>query len=258
MFVFKKILGALFSPLAFSALILLLGFLYLQFRRTQRKGKFLVFCGIVLILLFGYQFTAERFLRTLENRYPPVGIETLAQTKPPIKWIAVLGGGHVPDPRLPATGRLSESASARLIEAVRLHRQLPGSKLILSGGAVYTRVDEAQVMAEAAAVLNVKPEDIVLEQESRDTEDQAVRIREIVGKDRFVLVTSAAHMPRSMALFKKAGLEPIPAPAHFLAPITERQIEPKMFFPDAENLRKSEIAVHEYLGILWAKIRGKM
>lgn len=258
MFVFKKILGALFSPLAFSVLILLFGFFYLQFRRTQRKGKFFVFCGIVLILLFSYQFTAERLLRTLENRYPPIGLETLAQTKPPIKWIAVLGGGHAPDSRLPATGQLSEPASARLIEAVRLHRQLPGSKLILSGGAVYSRVDEAQVMAKAATVLDVKAKDIVLEQQSRDTEEQAVRVREIVGKDRFVLVTSAAHMPRSMALFKKAGLEPIPAPAHFLAPVAARQIDPGMFFPNAESLRKSESAVHEYLGILWAKARGKL
>lgn len=258
MFVFKKILGYVFSPLTFPVLVLIFGFFYLQFRRTQRKGKFYVLFGIVLLLLFSYQFTADRLLRTLENRYTPVSAETLAQAKPPIKWIAVLGGGHAPDSRLPATGQLSEAASARLIEAVRLHRQLPGSKLILSGGAVYSTLDEAQVMAKAAAILDIKSKDMVLEPKSCDTEEQAIRIREIVGKDRFLLVTSAAHMPRSMALFKKAGLQPVPAPAHFMAPMVSEKINPGMFFPSADDLRKSESAVHEYLGILWAKVRGKL
>lgn len=258
MFLFKKILGCILSPLTFPILILIFGFFYLQFRRTQRKGKFFVFFGIVLLLLFSYQFTADRLVRTLENRYTPVSAEALAQAKSPIKWIAVLGGGHYPDSRLPATGQLSDAASARLIEAVRLHRQLPGSRLILSGGAVYAPVDEAQVMAKAAGILDVKSKDMMLESKSQDTEEQAVRIREIVGKDRFILVTSAAHMPRSMALFKKAGLEPIPAPAHFMAPVVSEKINPGMFFPRADNLRKSESAVHEYLGILWAKVRGKL
>jgi uncharacterized SAM-binding protein YcdF (DUF218 family) len=257
MFLFKKIIAPLCLPLTFSLLILIFGFIFLHFRRKQRRGRFFVFWGIVLLLLFSYGFTSGLLLRSLETRYPPLSAEALVAAKD-VQWIAVLGGGQIDSPRLPATSRLSEATAARLIEAVRLHRELPESRLILSGGAVFTASSEAKTMAEAAPNFGIKAKDIILEAQSRDTEEEAIKIREITGKDRFILVTSAAHMPRSMALFRKAGLDPIPAPAHFLALERPGKIAPRNFYPSADGLRQSEIAVYEYLGLLWAKIRGKI
>jgi len=78
-----------------------------------------------------------------------------------------------------------------------------------------------------------------------------------VGNEKFILVTSASHMPRSMALFEKLDMQPIPAPTDY--GVRKRQgVSPGMFFPSADNLRKAEKAFHEYLGLAWGKIRGQI
>ena len=79
-------------------------------------------------------------------------------------------------------------------------------------------------------------------------------LKKTLGKDSFYLVTSACHMPRSMAMFKKMGTRPIAAPADFQAVWgTQRGID---FFPKADALSDSERAFHEYLGLLWGWWRG--
>ena len=90
---------------------------------------------------------------------------------------------------------------------------------------------------------------------SRDTKDEARLMQKIVGRDRFVLVTSAAHMPRSMALFAKRGMRPVPAPTEYLAAESRG---PARFFPSADGLERAERAFHEYLGLAWAKLRGQI
>jgi len=192
--------------------------------------------------------------RPLEYQYPPL---THHQTIGSIKWIAILGGGHVSDPRLPAAAQLSLTSFGRLGEGIRLYHGLPGSKLILSGGKPFERIAEAKIMAEVAMSIGIKGQDIILEEDSKDTEDEANLIHKIVGTEPFILVTSASHMPRSMALFKKLGMHPIPAPTDFL--VKEGQgMNPNRFYPRAENLYKAERAFYEYLGLAWAKLRGRI
>lgn len=114
-------------------------------------------------------------------------------------------------------------------------------------------------MANIAQDLGVRRENMILESVSRDTEGQAGLIQKIVRNDPFVLVTSAGHMPRSMALFRKLGMQPIPAPTDYR--VRERQgekINPVMFFPQVDGLGKSTIAIYEYLGLAWAKLSGRI
>ena len=92
---------------------------------------------------------------------------------------------------------------------------------------------------------------MIIEDESKDTKDHPKFIQKIVGNDRFVLVTSASHMPRSIALFKKHGMNPIPAPTDYLVKERQGGISPDMFFPGADGLRKAERVVHEYFGLAW-------
>jgi uncharacterized SAM-binding protein YcdF (DUF218 family) len=113
----------------------------------------------------------------------------------------------------------------------------------------------AETMAAAARMLGVQEDRIVLETLSRDTAEQADRIRSIVKEEGVVLVTSAIHMPRSMQLFEQHGIRPVPAPADF----TGRKISgsnPARFFPRAFELGKVESALHEYLGLLWSAVKG--
>ena len=85
----------------------------------------------------------------------------------------------------------------------------------------------------------------------------AANNKKIVGDNKFILVTTASHMPRSMALFKKLGMQPIPAPTDHA--MKRRQgIHPGVFFPNSGKIRNAELVFHEYLGLAWAKLRGQI
>jgi uncharacterized SAM-binding protein YcdF (DUF218 family) len=114
-------------------------------------------------------------------------------------------------------------------------------------------------MKEVALNLGVAAEDILLEINSKDTHDQARLIREVANFDenkRFILVTTASHMPRSVALFKQYGLQPVPAPIDFWVK-TRKSIDPRDFFPTSSGVQKMERVFHEYLGITWGRLKQK-
>jgi uncharacterized SAM-binding protein YcdF (DUF218 family) len=93
-----------------------------------------------------------------------------------------------------------------------------------------------------------------LHTEPRDTGEEAERMAELLAPgERFLLVTSAAHIPRSMYHFRARGLDPIPAPAQAHA-LRGAGLGPRDFLPSATNYVKVERAAHEYLGLLWARL----
>ena len=100
-------------------------------------------------------------------------------------------------------------------------------------------------------------QDLILEAQSNDTESEAHLVASIVGNQPFILVTEASHMPRALALFKKQGTHPIADPTDFRTSHVQAT-EPQDLFPDAEELRVSQRAVYEYLGLAWGKSRGKI
>jgi uncharacterized SAM-binding protein YcdF (DUF218 family) len=112
-------------------------------------------------------------------------------------------------------------------------------------------------MAQLAQDLGVGRKDMILEAQSRDTEDEARLVAPIVGEQPFILVTEASHMPRAMALFRKHGTHPIADPVSFRISHSQA-ITPDDVFPGAEKLCSSEKAIYEYLGLAWEKIRGKI
>jgi uncharacterized SAM-binding protein YcdF (DUF218 family) len=256
MFLFKKIVGPFFFPLSLCLEILIIGSFLLWFTKKRRAGKIFVSVSAALLILFSYGPLPDLLLRPLEYKYPPLlGVKHL----PEIRWIVVLGGGHTSDPQMPANSQLGGSSLSRLVEGIRLHNSLPGSKLILSGGVIYDPEPEAKVLADVALALRVDRKNLVLESLSKDTEGEAVLIQKMVGKNPFVLVTSAAHMPRSMALFRKLGMQPTAAPTDYA--VKERQgeeISPGIFFPGVGELRKMETAIYEYLALAWAKLRNRI
>lgn len=262
MFMFKKIVGPLLFPVPLCLGILGFGLVLLWFTAKQRAGKILVTAGTVLVLFFSFPWASGILVEPLERKYPPLlaapGLESSGpQGDSPIKWVVVLGGGIEPDPRLPVTSQINESSLQRVAEGVRLWRQLPGSILLLSGGSVFHAAPEADVMARIARIMGVNPREMLLETRSRDTEEQARLIKEMVGSDRFILVTSASHMPRAVALFRKHGMDPIPAPTgHLLRRGDTRP--PGYFYPQSGGWHRAQIAFYEYLGLAWAWLRGKI
>jgi uncharacterized SAM-binding protein YcdF (DUF218 family) len=254
MFLLKKIVSPLLYPLPLCFEILFLGLIVLWFSRKQKTGKVVVSLGVALLAALSYDAVSNALLRPLEYHYDSP--ENLGEISD-VKWVVVLGAGHTSDSRIPITSQISGSSLVRLIEGIRLHKLLHRSELILSGGGGFDSVPNANIMADVAMAIGVDRNDLILEPLSKDTRDEARLIQKIVGGDRFILVTSASHMPRSVSLFKKLGMKPVPAPTGHQ--VKERQgMSPTMFFPSPDNLRKAEIAFHEYLGSVWAKFRGQV
>jgi len=243
MFLLKKILGPVFFPLSLCLELLLLGLVLLWATRRQKAGKILVTVGTLLLALLSYPWVPEKLLSPLEQWYPPLtGVDRLtspASGQGPVKWVVVLGGNV-----------------ERTATGVRLLRQLPGARLILSGGSVFGSKVGALESARIAGDLGIEPGALLLEARPLDTEEEVRLLQPRLGPDRFILVTSAAHMPRAMALFKKRGLNPIAAPTDYL--IEERPLNPRSFLPDVRNLVLADVAAYEYLGLAWAWLRGQI
>ncbi|HIJ40765.1 MAG TPA: DUF218 domain-containing protein [Deltaproteobacteria bacterium] len=261
MFLLKKIIAPFLLPLPFCLLISFLGLFLLWRGRMKTTGKVLVTVGLVLLTVFSY-FPVSRVMNApLNGRYEAFfggsGSRQIPENRKKVAYVVVLGGGHNSHSSIPVPGRLSGDSLIRLLEGIRIYRLNPGSKLVLSGGGAYDPVPEAQGMADVARFVGVNSDDLILEKTSLDTKDQARIVKTIVGDRPFVLVTSATHLPRSMALFRKMGMAPVPGPAgptcRAAQPLTSGD-----FFPDSNALDNSSRALHEYVGLLWAKMRGQI
>jgi uncharacterized SAM-binding protein YcdF (DUF218 family) len=259
---FKKIVSQFVSPLPVICLLMLAGLFYLFFTRKQAWGKFLLFAGAIILLLLSNGHISDNITGYLESSYKPHAVQFShefydSEDEEFIKFIVVLGGGHSSNPELPLTSQISTQTMVRLIEGIRIYRKHIGSKLILSGGSAFDPVPDAVLMADIAGELGVSEHDIILESESKDTKDEAVLIRPIVGVEKFFLVTSAAHMHRSIAMFQKLGMNPVPAPVGHMFNDVKRKTF-LSYFPGSGNLDKSSRAIHEYLGMVWASLRGQI
>jgi len=262
MFMFKKLISQFLSPVPLVICIMLVGLFRLWFTNKQLSGKFLVSVGLLLLLLLSNSQISNYLIGYLESTYRPHTIQLSNESdevadENSVKFVVVLGGGHTSDPEIPLTSQISEATMVRLIEGIRIYQKYPGSKLILSGGKVFDPVPSALHMANIAKELGVDEQDLIIESQSKDTKDEARLIKPIVNDDKFVLVTSASHMHRSMAMFKKLGMNPIPAPVgHRFKNVQDSN--PLDYFPSSYNLVKSQRAVHEYLGMIWASLIGQI
>jgi uncharacterized SAM-binding protein YcdF (DUF218 family) len=261
MFFAKKLLSVFFYPSSVGLLLLAAGLALLWFTGRARLGKLLATSGFGVLLLFSYNAVADLLLYPLEEQhpvlYPRAQLDAaIARAGATPRWIVVLAAGHVSDARLPPADRLGVAAMTRLVEGIRLHGQLPGSKLLLSGG-LGTPEKYADVVGAVAEELGVRREDMVLHREGWYTEEEAATIAPLVGKQPFVLVTSASHMRRSMALFRKRGTNPIAAPTFHMAKDAPG-VGLDAFFPWPGPLSESNAAAHEYMGMFWSKLRGRL
>ncbi len=256
MYLLKKILSQFFMPVTAILIIAIPGIYMLLFTRKQKFAKILVTTSILLLLVLSFLPVSDLFLRPLENHYPP-HLKVDAELKKKLSYVVVLSGGHTSDKNLPVTSQINSSSLARLAEGIRLINMYPKSKLVLSGGKAFDPIPEAETLKKVALEFGVKPQRIIIEADSIDTETQADKVKKIVKSEKFILVTSANHLPRSILLFKKKGMNPEPAPAGFKIRKT-RIYNPARAFPNAVSLVHIGEAFHEYLGIIWSKLRRKI
>jgi len=253
MFYLKKIIGALLMPLPICFALLGIGLVLLWRGKATRTRTAMLSGGVLLLFAFSFAPLVNLGVETLERRYP--GFE--AAQHPDMAWVVVLGGGTSDDPSLAANNQLSGASLARLVEGLRILRRYPDARLLVSGAAVFSTRTEAQVMRETAWMLGADTTRIRMDEASMDTEAQAVNVKALVVDAPFVLVTSAYHMPRSMALFEKQGLSPVPAPTAYLYR-RSRQFDARILLPGEDTLGQTKAVFHEYLGLAWAWLNGRV
>jgi uncharacterized SAM-binding protein YcdF (DUF218 family) len=265
-FFLKKLISGFLVPSSVSLLLLAAGLALLWFTGRQRLGKILATVGLGLLLLFSTPGLAELMLTPLEARnaplYPDARLQAAVQAagSGAPRWVVVLSAGHIADARVPPSGQVGGAALARVIEGIRLHRLIPGSKLLLSGGlgaAPPAGRQHADLLAAVTDVCGVPRAEVVLHRSGWDTEQEAETITPLVGKDPFVLVTSASHMPRALALFRRRGAHPIPG-SSYLYTMDEPGFAASDLVPSPSSLNASNAGFHEYIGLLWSKLRGRL
>ncbi len=251
MFQVEKFLAPLFFPLSLTLLGLAAGLGLLWFSRWQRAGKAVVAASGAFLAIISHGWTANALLRPLERgqaAFAPTGVVPPEQRG--ARWIVVLGGGASADESWPPTQRLSNASLQRLAEGIRLQRLLPAAQLVTSGGAVFAARPAGEVMRDAACALGVPPERVTAQPAGRNTVEEIAALAPLVGTDPFLLVTSAAHMPRALAACQSQGLRPLPAPTDFQATGGDGVWTPGDIYPSGAALHQSERAAYEYLGRL--------
>jgi len=244
MFVLKQFLKVLLLP-PMPWLLLLLAVLIFWQRRWARTMLFLTFL-LILGLHCGPVNVALRY--QLESRYPPLLDPRKAGR---YDAIVVLAGGSVPATGLIPYPSINENMFRRLDEAWRLYRIQP-KPIIISGGHVnpFTPAkDENKIARDFLIKWGVSKHDVIGEEKSRDTFENALESGKILKKrgwKRYLLVTSAQHMPRSMLVFGALVPEPIPAPGDFS--INGIELTPFDFFPKENVAAEMFATLHEYLG----------
>lgn len=247
MFVLKSLAGAWLLPLPVAFIALVSGWLLRRNGRV-RAGGALVAAAMALVFIPALGPVADLLVRPLEKRYPAV-LETSTLRHMP-QYVAVLASGYRPRPSLPVTAALDATSVVRLSEGIRLLRQLPsGSQLILSGGPQKHEPPIARGYALAAASLGVPATSIITLEEPVDTGMEVRAIHARVGSAPVLVVSSAVHMPRVMALAARDGLNAIAAPTDYLSDPDVHGLRLGSV-PSGTALRKSEAALHEYLGLL--------
>jgi len=247
LFTLKKIFARFFFPLPLVLEIIGLGVLLTFTRRPYRLiGKGLICLGCLLLYLFCCSPFMDQIMYPFEHRYLPVRDSNMS-----IEYIVVLGGGGIEDKLLPPNSQLDTWTLARVVESVRLKKMFPQAKLIYSGGKLFFKeISNAEMMKKAALSLGVPEQDILIQTKGKNTREEAQVLSLKLKLKKFILVTSASHMPRAMRMFKHYGLQPIPSPCAYLSKRTNNYFWWE-FFPSYAGLEKSETLFYEFLGLWW-------
>jgi uncharacterized SAM-binding protein YcdF (DUF218 family) len=171
----------------------------------------------------------------------------------PYDAIVVLSSASFPAAGLAPFPTIDEHMFRRLDEAWRLYKVNP-KPIVVSGGHVNPFTpdqDENKIGRDYLLRWGVPQHHVLGEARSRDTFESAVEISQLIkqrGWKRYLLVTSAVHMPRSMLVFSAKAPEPIPAPGDFT--LSDRDLTPLDLLPTEAAARGIFVSVHEYVGLM--------
>lgn len=250
----SKIVWFLLEPSNALMLLAIAGLVLSARPRWGRFGSWLVAGVVAVIAVAGWLPLGSLALRPLEQRFP-----AFVDDGKPVHGIIVLGGGVTPDVTQARGQIATNEAGERLTAMADLARRYPEARVVFSGG---TGNFGGMGIAEADALEQVVSQllpnrTVTYERMSRNTRENALLTRMIVRQragERWLLVTSAWHMPRAYAQFKSLGWRVTPYPVDFRTSMTGDDW--KLSGSIAQGLRRVDIAAKEWIGLLAARLGG--
>lgn len=227
--------------------LFLVGIFLIARQRLRSFGWTLLILSGSISLVFSTGSAASLLLRGLEYEYPAIG--DLREYED-VSIIVVLTAAGEDEKLWPLSSRVSSASAYRVLEARRLINGCPDCRVYISGGAEATKL-----MKQLLASTGVSGDSIFEDGKSPHTYDSAVNMEKLIHQERFFLVTSAGHMPRAMAVFRKAGMNPVAAPTDFLLP---DDFSRASGMPSPLHLHWSDLAVQEYEALLWYRLTDKI
>jgi uncharacterized SAM-binding protein YcdF (DUF218 family) len=245
-FYLKKFISALLMPFTFFMILLLISFV-LMYKKRKELGLNLFFFSILSLFLLSYQPVSNFLLHSLEDRF-----QKHERVDENISYIHVLGNGINSANFVPKTNLLNQTATLRVLEGVYQLKNHPNAKIIFSGYKAKERISSAKASFNFVTFMfDVPSKKIVMDDEAKDTIEEAMFCKKIASNKRVLLVTSATHMLRAVKIFKDNGVDVIAAPTDFLA----RDYSDYFDIFGVENLKNSTLVWHEYLGIAWLWVK---
>jgi uncharacterized SAM-binding protein YcdF (DUF218 family) len=262
----SKLLPLFIYPLGFACVVLVVTLIFWRRRRWTLLG---VIVALSVLWLGGNRIVSMALAQSLEWRYPPL-------TSPAEADVIIVLGGATRAQSYPRPINEMNEAGDRLLYASYLYQQGVAPKLLLSGGGVAfgesDRPAEAETMAKILTAMGVPPDALWLETSSRNTYENAVESLKFLNEketeskefERIVLVTSAFHMRRSVAIFERQGAAVIPAPTdyhvtqadwdYYLTPNYQMQLT--NLIPSARDLDMTTSVIREYIGFAIYRMKG--
>lgn len=256
MFIASSLLSFGTQPLAWALLLLTFGLLLM--RRWRVAGTRLCWAALLVLAMTGWQLPVDAVLRQLEGQSPPPDASASLSG---YAGVVVLGGALERSEMWKFPGRIAlNSAAERMIVPVGLMQRYPHLKLLFTGGEgnllkdTLTEADRAKIFFDS---MGVDPARVIYESRSRTTFENATLSAQLPGVDKeqpWLLLTTAAHMPRSLAVFRKAGWKVTPYSVDY-----RTAAEPDWTgYSLARGAEKWHYALHEMIGYWAYGLAGRM
>ena len=254
-FFLSKTLGIMLLP---SNLLIGVGVvgLFLLLSRFAQLGRKLTAASVLLLAICGFSPVANLILYPLESRFPPWDSSRAPD------GIIVLGGAIEPDFSAAHSAAVFGASVDRVIAAATLARRYPNARIVFSGGNANLVSSDAAKEADFAMPvfesLGVPKDRLIMERRSRNTYENAEFSKALVSPkrgERWLLVTSAFHMPRSVGIFRKAGFEVEPYPVDWRMGGRDDLLTFSNHF--VERLTLVDIAAREWMGLSAYWVTGK-
>jgi uncharacterized SAM-binding protein YcdF (DUF218 family) len=246
-FVLSKLVWALVRPGNLLAMVLILGQVLRASRRPgqHRLGGRLSQAGVFMLAALTLLPLGQVTLRPLEERFPQPDLPDR------IDGIILLGGSVHTEMAADRGQPVLNNAAERITEFVALARRYPEARLVFTGGSGFVfsgELREADVIHHVLDGLGFDPSRITFERESRNTYENALFSRPLVNPaagETWLLITSAAHMPRSVGIFRRAGW---PVLAY---PVDYRSTHELTWSPDLlSGLEALNESLREWVGLI--------